>query len=108
MSTSGAFGRSVLPHSDYPQMCCGRHTNGLSEAFFMVNGFILIIENKRHSPQSMRPWLAMTHFDESFDGMLIPLDQGATRAPDAKRPRPSPVSAIAAAERRLADIGVGD
>jgi glutathione S-transferase len=44
----------------------------------MVNGFILIIENQRHSPQSMRPWLAMTHFDEPFDGMLIPLDQGAT------------------------------
>ena len=46
----------------------------------MANGLTLVIANKRYSSWSLRPWLALTHFDVPFDEVVIPLDQAATSA----------------------------
>jgi glutathione S-transferase len=44
----------------------------------MAKGLTLVIANKRYSSWSLRPWLAMTHFDVPFEEVVIPLDQDAT------------------------------
>jgi glutathione S-transferase len=38
----------------------------------------LVIGNKRYSSWSLRPWLAMKHFEIPFEEILIPLDQAET------------------------------
>jgi glutathione S-transferase len=40
----------------------------------------LVIGNKNYSSWSLRPWLAMRHFDIPFEEVLIPLDQPDTKA----------------------------
>lgn len=40
----------------------------------------LVIANKNYSSWSLRPWLAMTHFDVPFEEIVIPLDQDTTSA----------------------------
>ena len=44
----------------------------------MSTGLTLVIANKTYSSWSLRPWLAMTHFDVPFDEVVIPLDHDAT------------------------------
>lgn len=39
----------------------------------------LVIGNKNYSSWSLRPWLAMRHFDIPFEEVLIPLDQPDTK-----------------------------
>jgi glutathione S-transferase len=49
-----------------------RHTND------MATDLTLVIANKTYSSWSLRPWLALTHFDVSFDEIVIPLYQDDT------------------------------
>ncbi len=44
----------------------------------MATGTTLVIANKTYSSWSLRPWLAMTHFEVPFDEVVIPLKQDAT------------------------------
>ena len=44
----------------------------------MATDLTLVIANKTYSSWSLRPWLAMTHFGEPFDEIVIPLHQDAT------------------------------
>lgn len=44
----------------------------------MATDLTLVIANKTYSSWSLRPWLAMTHFDVPFDEIVIPLHQDAT------------------------------
>ena len=44
----------------------------------MTTDLTLVIANKTYSSWSLRPWLAMTHFDVPFDEIVIPLYQDAT------------------------------
>lgn len=46
----------------------------------MATDLTLVIANKTYSSWSLRPWLAMTHFDVPFDEVVIPLHQKATSA----------------------------
>ena len=46
----------------------------------MATDLTLVIANKTYSSWSLRPWLAMTHFDVPFKEIVIPLHQGATSA----------------------------
>ncbi len=44
----------------------------------MATDLTLVIANKTYSSWSLRPWLAMVHFDVPFDEIVIPLHQDAT------------------------------
>lgn len=44
----------------------------------MATDLTLVIANKTYSSWSLRPWLAMTHFDVPFEEIVIPLHQDAT------------------------------
>ena len=44
----------------------------------MATDLTLVIANKTYSSWSLRPWLALTHFDVSFDEIVIPLYQDDT------------------------------
>ncbi|MDE0800263.1 MAG: glutathione S-transferase family protein [Rhodospirillaceae bacterium] len=46
----------------------------------MATDLTLVIANKTYSSWSLRPWLAMTHFDVPFKEIVVPLHQGATSA----------------------------
>lgn len=46
----------------------------------MATDLTLVIANKTYSSWSLRPWLAMIHFDVPFEEIVIPLDQQATSA----------------------------
>ena len=46
----------------------------------MATDLTLVIANKTYSSWSLRPWLAMTHFDVPFEEIVIPLHQDATSA----------------------------
>lgn len=44
----------------------------------MATDLTLVIANKTYSSWSLRPWLALTHFDVPFDEIVIPLYQDDT------------------------------
>lgn len=44
----------------------------------MKTDLTLVIANKNYSSWSLRPWLAMAHFDVPFEEIVIPLDQDTT------------------------------
>lgn len=44
----------------------------------MATDLTLVIANKTYSSWSLRPWLAMTHFNVPFEEIVIPLHQDAT------------------------------
>lgn len=46
----------------------------------MATDMTLVIANKNYSSWSLRPWLAMTHFDVPFEEVVIPLAQESTAA----------------------------
>ena len=54
----------------------------------MPTELTLVIANKSYSSWSLRPWLAMTHFEVPFDEIVIPLHQDAT-APEILKHSPA-------------------
>lgn len=46
----------------------------------MKTDLTLVIANKSYSSWSLRPWLALTHFEVPFEEIVIPLDQDTTSA----------------------------
>lgn len=46
----------------------------------MATDLTLVIANKNYSSWSLRPWLAMAHFDVPFEEIVIPLAQESTAA----------------------------
>ena len=50
----------------------------------MTTGTTLVIANKRYSSWSLRPWLAMVHFEVPFDEIVIPLKQESSSAEISK------------------------
>lgn len=46
----------------------------------MATDLTLVIANKNYSSWSLRPWLALSHFNVPFEEIVIPLDQEATSA----------------------------